>query len=72
MAFQKAPLDERTIALRAELDQAIDQRVDQVAKDCPNVPKGVIRNSITRGLGCQCDAYLMMKRKDDEARGNAA
>jgi hypothetical protein len=28
---------------------------------------GAIRNSITRGMGCQCATYLELKAKDDEA-----
>jgi hypothetical protein len=51
-----------------------DHRFRHEKKTCEGVPVGVIRNSITRGMGCQCSAYLEMKAKDDEAvaRENAA
>ncbi|MBP1065324.1 hypothetical protein JOE51_006791 [Bradyrhizobium japonicum] len=65
------PLDERVTALRAELDKVIDERANQIAKECPGVPLGVIRNSITRGMGCQCAAYLEMRDKDEAQRGAA-
>ena len=74
MAFinRKSPqLDEQIAALRADLDAAIDARVAEIRKTCPGVPAGVIRNSITRGTGCQCAAYLEMKSKDDPQQGAA-
>ncbi len=65
------PLDEQITALRAELDAEIDARVAETVKTCPGVPAGVIRNLITRGMGCQCSAYLEMKSKDDAEQGAA-
>lgn len=59
------PLEERINTLRADLDAAIDAKVAEIAKECPGVPAGVIRSSITRGMGCQCNAYLEMKSKED-------
>lgn len=71
--IKQQPLDERIRTLRADLDAAIDERAAQIAKDCPGVPVGVIRNSITRGMGCQCAAYLELKAKDGtEAQKGAA
>ena len=61
--IKQQPLDERVNSIRAELDAAIDDRAAQIAKECPGVPVGVIRNSITRGMGCQCAAYLAIKAK---------
>jgi hypothetical protein len=61
------PLDERIDNLRADLDAWIDARVAEEMKRCPGVPAGVIRQTMTRGLGCQCAAYLEIKRADDEA-----
>lgn len=61
------PLEERITAIRDELDKAIDDRVAAIAKDCPGIPHGVIRNSITRGMGCQCAAFLELKAKDEAA-----
>ncbi len=73
MALLRKPLEDQITALRAELDAAIDARVAEIAKSCPGVPEGVIRNSITRGMGCQCAAYLELKAKDDaEAQRGAA
>ncbi|MET4230188.1 hypothetical protein ABIA85_003455 [Bradyrhizobium sp. LA6.10] len=65
-------LEDRIKSLRDEIDAFIDGRVDEIAKDCPGVPDGVIRNSITRGLGCQCAAYLEVKAKDAETQRGAA
>jgi hypothetical protein len=67
MAFKSTPLDERVTAIRAELDKAIDEHAAKIAKDCPGIPLPVILNSITRGLGCQCAAYLEIKAKDERA-----
>jgi hypothetical protein len=68
MAFSKTlPLDERTKALRADVDAFIDARVSAIAKDCPGVPAASIRISVTRGNECQCAVYLEMtkdERKD--------
>lgn len=64
----KTPLDERVKALRAELDKFIDDRTAEIGRTCEGVPLSVIRNSITRGMGCQCAAYLELKAKDDEAK----
>jgi hypothetical protein len=61
------PLNERVAAMRAEIDKVIECRAEEIAKDCPGVPLAVIRNSITRGMGCQCAAYLQLKAKDKEA-----
>lgn len=65
MAFTKTqPLDQRVNAIRAELEKAIDDHAAEIAKNCPGVPLGVIRQSITRGMGCQCAAYLAITAKD--------
>jgi hypothetical protein len=64
MAFTKTlPLDERVNNLRAEIDAFIDARVAEIAKGCPGVPAGVIRNTLVRA-GCQCDALLQLKARD--------
>jgi len=72
--IRTAPLDERIKTLRADLDAWIDARVAEEMKRCPGVPAGVIRHTMTRGLGCTCAAYLEIKRVDDEqaARENVA
>jgi len=73
MALLKSPsLEERINSLRADADAFIDARVAVIAKECPGVPAASIRNSITRGMGCQCAAYLILKRQDNEASGEAA
>lgn len=62
------PLDaERVRAIRAELDAWIDARAEEIKKTCEGVPVASIRNSITRGIGCQCAAFLIIKAQDDEA-----
>jgi hypothetical protein len=61
------PLEERIASMRAELDDAIDRRAAEIAKQCPGVPLGVIRNSLTRGMGCQCAAYLQLQAKEEAA-----
>ncbi|WP_369723655.1 hypothetical protein AB8Z38_06730 [Bradyrhizobium sp. LLZ17] len=53
--------------MRAEIDAAIDAHVAEIVKTCPGVPAGAIRNSITRGMGCQCAAYLQILEKDQAA-----
>lgn len=73
MALLKSPsLEERVEKLRADLDVFIDERVAAIAKECPGVPAASIRNSITRGVTCQCALYLSLKRQDGEAGGKAA
>jgi hypothetical protein len=66
------PLDERVTALRAEIDNFIDKRAAEISKECPGVPQGAIRNSITRGMGCQCSSYLQIKAADDAAAAREA
>jgi len=64
MAFQKPlPLEDRVTAIRAEIDAFIDARVAEIAKTCPGVPSGAIRNTLVRA-GCHCDALLQLKAKD--------
>jgi len=65
------PLDERVKAFRAELDAFIDARVAEIRKTC-QVPDGAVRNSLMRGMGCQCSAVLEIKRQDDAEQQGAA
>jgi hypothetical protein len=66
MAAKPQPLDEaRVRAFRAELDAFIDARATEIGKTCPGVPVAAIRLSITRGMGCQCAAYLQLQAKDN-------
>lgn len=65
--FKQQPLEEQIEAIRAKIDAFIDERVAAIKKDCMAVPALVIRNSITRGMGCQCSAYLEMKSKEKGA-----
>ena len=54
-------LAERIEALRAEINVLIDARVNEIAKDAPGVPEGVIRNTlVARGGGCECRQYLTL------------
>lgn len=56
--------EERVKAIRDEIDAIIDARVVAEATTCPGVPAGVLRNLITRGLGCQCAVYLDLMAQD--------
>ena len=75
MAISRTPpLEERIASIRADLDAWIDERVEIEARNCPGVPAGVIRNSITRGQGCQCATVLALKADDAkvaQSTGNA-
>lgn len=67
MAFMRPKsLDERIENLRADIDAFIDARVEAIMKECKGVPALAIRNTLVR-TGCQCAAYLEMKKRDDEA-----
>ena len=47
------------ILLGAEIDAIIDARAEAVARECPGVPSGVIRNLLTaRAPACPCSQYL--------------
>jgi hypothetical protein len=62
------PLEERISELRADIDTFIDARVVELKKDCPGVPLASIRQTLSSGLlglGCQCAAYLELKKQDD-------
>lgn len=65
MTKQKNPsLVERIAELRAEADAFLDEKAKEVAKDCPGVPLGVIRNMITNRApaGCQCQAVQNLEQ----------
>jgi hypothetical protein len=49
-----------------------EARVAEIRKDCPGVPSGAIRQSITRGMGCVCNSYLEIRAKDEAQKGAAA
>jgi hypothetical protein len=72
MAFNRTPpLEERIKTIRADIDAFIDARVAVIKKECPNLPEGVIRNTLTRGA-CQCSQYLQLKKLDDETSAREA
>jgi hypothetical protein len=53
------PLEDRIRQIRADIEAIIGARAEAVAKDCPGVPLGVIRNLLTaRHPGCACAQYL--------------
>lgn len=59
MAFQKAPLEERIAAIRAELAARMDEHIEAEAKLSPGVPAVVIRRMIeNKSGGCLCEQYL--------------
>jgi hypothetical protein len=53
-------LPERIAALRAELDQAIDELAAKEKLQCPTLPLVSIRQTLTaRGGSCHCRQYLI-------------
>jgi hypothetical protein len=56
-----------TVALRADIDRIID-RVDDVASTCDGVPKGVIRQDITRHETCRCAVMRRFVAEAEKAR----
>jgi hypothetical protein len=54
----KPPLEERIATLRGEIDAIIDEIVDRDA-GC-GIPRGVLRNDLTRHSNCQCAIYKML------------
>jgi hypothetical protein len=75
MAPKPQPLSEQITTLRAEIDAFIDERAATIKETCEGVPEVVIRQLLTaRAEGCQCRAYLQIKKQDDEeaARESAA
>jgi hypothetical protein len=60
------PPEERIKTLRADIDAFIDARVAEIRKTHTELPDTVVRQSLTRGMGCLCAAYLEIKAKDDE------
>lgn len=56
---------ERIKEAMAEADAFIDKHAAEIAKECPGVPLGSIRNSITRGMACSCAAALLIADERD-------
>jgi hypothetical protein len=68
MANKTLPLNERIEAIREEIDELIDQRVEAERELAPGVPAGVLRNLITaRSGGCACEAWLQIAAKESAA-----
>jgi len=65
-------VEERIREAMADANAYIDKRAAQVAKTCPGVPLGSIRNSITRGVGCACAAALLIAEDEERRDGRAA
>jgi hypothetical protein len=54
-----ARLEQRIKELRTEIDAIVTSRVEQIARQSPGVPPGVIRNLLTaRAPFCRCAQYL--------------
>ena len=64
------PLDEEIEAVRAKIESYIDARVAEARKIYTDLPDSVVRRGLTKGIGCQCAAYLEIK-KDDEANAKS-
>ena len=56
-------LTERIEELRAELDEHIEAMAAKEADRYPGVPKGVLRNLITKGNACPCRVVLATEKK---------
>jgi hypothetical protein len=67
------PLSEQRVqALQAEINAFIDARADALKAESPGVPVGVLRNILTaRASGCECRAYLAIRRQDGEEADRA-
>jgi hypothetical protein len=65
MKATRAPtLEERIRSIRADIETIISERVEQVTKDSPGVPAGVVRQLLTaRAPACPCAQYLELDRK---------
>jgi hypothetical protein len=71
MKQTQTPLEDRIRQIRADIEAIIDARAEAVAKDCPGVPLGVIRNLLTaRYPACACAQYLELSGEGQEARGD--
>lgn len=70
--LKQQPLDERLAVCRAEVEAFIQSRAEQIGKECPGVPVAVIRNSMTRGSGCECSTYIRLMAEDAAEAGAAA
>jgi len=64
MKPQRTPmLEDRIKDLRNEIDAIISSRVEDVARQSPGVPTGVVRHLLTaRAPGCACAQYLDLYR----------
>jgi hypothetical protein len=62
----RPPLDEQIKKLRAEIDEFIDSRAEEIKRQNPGIPVAVLRNLvIARNPDCQCAQYLEIKKQDD-------
>jgi hypothetical protein len=63
---RQSTLKERIEAIRDEIDEIIDARVEAQRPQCPGVPAQVLRNLITnRSGGCHCEAALQLATKGE-------
>jgi hypothetical protein len=63
MAKQLPLDDERVKAFRSEIDSYIDGLVEQQRKLYPGIPAASHRAMLTRGIACQCAAFLEINAK---------
>jgi hypothetical protein len=57
------PLEARLEALQAEMDIVIAKLVDERARCCPGVPRGVVEYTlIGRAGGCKCEALKLVRK----------
>jgi hypothetical protein len=58
------PLLERIAELHAECEAWIDSKADEMAKECPSVPIGVVRNIITARATCPCQQVKIIMEQN--------
>ena len=65
--LRSATIDAQIKTVRDKIEAFVDARVTELKKDAHGVPEGVLRNILTGRSGeCQCEAYLWIKKHDDE------
>jgi capsid protein len=65
----KPALADRINELRADLDDYIEQCVSEAKRSFPSLPRETLRQSLTGGIGCLCQAashVIATQQKDQE------
>ena len=60
-------LEERLASFQKEIDAAIAKFVDERARCCPGVPRGVVEYTLTGKAGtCKCEALKLVRKADGQ------